>query len=808
VQLPADLPDLPVRAVLAEVTAALAEHGTAVLVAPPGTGKTTIVPLAMAVAMTGRIVVAEPRRLAARAAAARMAELLGESVGATVGYAVRGDRRTSKATRIEVVTSGLLLRRLQADPELPGTSAVLLDECHERHLDADLLLALLLDARAGLRPDLRLLAASATVATERLAELLGPGTPVLRAHTRTYPVELTYLPPARRERIENCVARAVHKAMAETPGDVLVFLPGVGEIHRVAALLEGLTVLPLHGRLPPGQQDAVLRPSQGRRVVLATAVAESSLTVPGVRAVVDAGLARVPRMDHRRGLAGLATIRVSAAVAEQRAGRAGRQAPGRAYRCWLEHEHATLPRYPEPEIRTTDLTRLALELACWGTPDGSGLAWWDAPPTGALAAGREVLTALGALDRAGAVTDRGRRIAGIGLHPRLARALLDGAAIVGASPAAEVVALLDDDTLASGPDVDAALRRLRTDDRGDAARRWRREVQRLSALVTDPGGASTPDPALIVALAHPERLARRRASGSAVYLMAGGTAAELPGATDAEWLAIADVDREPGRAQGKIRLAARADQRLAERAAPALLSTVDEVRWVDGDVLVRRVERLGMIVLRERPLTKPDRGAVRAALLTGLAKEGIGILRWTAEASRLRQRLAFLHRAIGQPWPPVDDQALLDGVDSWLEPELSAASKRADLAGISTQRSLSRLLPWPAAARFDELAPDRLALPSGVRIRVDYSADEPVLPVKVQDAFGQTETPMIAGGRVPVLLRLLSPAGRPVAVTSDLASFWQGGYLQIRAELRGRYPKHAWPADPTTATPTRPPNRP
>jgi ATP-dependent helicase HrpB len=422
---PAELPDLPVRAVLDEVMAALAEHGTAVLVAPPGTGKTTVVPLAMAAGMSGRIVVAEPRRLAARAAATRMAELLGEPVGATVGYAVRGDRRVSKATRIEVVTSGLLVRRLQTDPELPGTAAVLLDECHERHLDADLLLALLLDVRAGLRPDLRLLATSATVATRGLVELLGAGTPVLRAEARVYPVKVTYAPPARTERIESCVARTIHTALSEGDGDVLVFLPGVGEIRRVTALLDGLTVLPLHGRLPAWQQDAALRPGDGQRVVLSTAVAESSLTVPGVNAVVDAGLARVPRMDHRRGLAGLVTTRVSAAVAEQRAGRAGRQAPGRVYRCWPEHEHATLPRYPEPEIRTADLTRLALELACWGTPNGASLTWWDPPPAGALAAAREVLTALGALDRTGEVTPRGRQIAGVGLHPRLARALLD-----------------------------------------------------------------------------------------------------------------------------------------------------------------------------------------------------------------------------------------------------------------------------------------------------------------------------------------------------------------------------------------------
>jgi ATP-dependent helicase HrpB len=796
VHLPADLPDLPVRAVLDDVTAALAQHGTAVLVAPPGTGKTTLVPLAMAAATPGRIVVAEPRRLATRAAAARMAELLGEPVGATVGYSVRGDRRTSKATRIEVVTSGLLVRRLQSDPELPGVDAVLLDECHERHLDADLLLALLLDARAGLRPDLRLLATSATVATDRLAELMGEHTPVLRTHVRTYPVTVHHVPPARNERIENCVARATRTALSETDGDVLVFLPGVGEIRRVTALLGGLTVLPLHGRLPAAQQDAALRPGTTQRVVLATAVAESSLTVPGVRAVVDAGLARVARMDHRRGLAGLVTTRVSAAVAEQRAGRAGREAPGQVYRCWPEHEHGTLPRYPEPEIRTTDLTRLALELACWGTADGTGLAWWDPPPAGPLAAGRDVLTALGALDKTGAVTARGRRIAGIGLHPRLARALLDGADEVGATAAAEVVALLDDDGLATGNDVDTALRRLRSDDRGDGARRWRREVRRLADLVDAPRSSGPPDPAFVVALAHPERLARRRSPGSRSYLMAGGTAAELEGPTDSEWLAVASADREPGRAQGKIRLAARADQQLAERAAPALLSTVDEVRWSDGDVVARRVERLGVIVLSERPLTDPPRDQLRAALIAGLRTEGIGMLRWSADATRFRQRLAFLHRTFGNPWPPVDDESLLASVDDWLSPELSKARKRADLERVHAHDALSRLLPWPAARRLDELAPDRLPIPSGHRLKLDYSADEPVLPLKVQDAFGWTDTPTIADGRVPVLLHLLSPAGRPVAVTRDLASFWQGTYRQIRTELKGRYPKHPWPEHP------------
>jgi ATP-dependent helicase HrpB len=794
---PADLPDLPVRAVLDDVTAALDRHGTAVLVAPPGTGKTTVVPLAL----TGRIVVAEPRRLAARAAASRMASLLGEPVGRTVGYAVRGDRKTSKDTRIEVVTTGLLVRRLQHDPSLPGVDVIMLDEIHERHLDADLLLTLTLDARAGLRPDLRLLATSATVATERIAALLGADTPVIEAHARTYPVTTTYHPPTRGERLERYVARTVHTALSESDGDVLVFLPGAGEIARVTALItDDVDVVPLHGRLPAATQDAALKPGTRRRVVLATAVAESSLTVPGVRAVVDSGLARVPRMDHRRGLSGLVTTRVSTSVAEQRAGRAGREAPGRVYRCWPEHEHATLPPQPEPEIRTADLTRLALELACWGTPDGASLDWWDPPPPGALAAGRSVLTALGALDASGAVTDRGRRIADVGLHPRLARALLDGAAAVGATAAAEVVALLDDDTLATSTSVEDTIRRLRA----DGSSRWHREVRRLARLV--PGGPQrTSDPALVVALAYPERLARRRAPGTPEYLMANGTAATL--ADSGEWLAVASADRQPGRAQGKIRLAARADQALAERAAPALLSEMDEITWSAGDVVSRHVRRLGAIILRERPLPAPDPAKVQEALAAGLQAEGLGLLTWTDSATRLRQRLALLHRTLGAPWPDVSDTSLLTTAPSWLGPSLTKARRRADLTRIDVHAALSLLLPWPAASRLDELAPDRLEVPSGARIRVDYTADEPVLPVKLQETFGWTKTPTIADGRVPVLLHLLSPAGRPVAVTRDLETFWREGYRQVRAELRGRYPKHPWPEDPLTATPTARTNR-
>jgi ATP-dependent helicase HrpB len=803
-----DLPDLPVRAVLDDVTSALARCGTAVLVAPPGTGKTTLVPLALA-EQGLRVVVAEPRRLATRAAAERMASLLGESVGRRVGYSVRGERRRSADTVVEVVTSGLLVRRLQSDPELSGADVVMLDECHERHLDADLLLALLLDARDGLRPDLRVLATSATVAADRAAELLGAA-PVLEAHVRTHPVRTAYLPPGRGERIESCVARAVRTALAEQDGDVLAFLPGAAEIRRVsgqlseASDLSDVDVLPLHGRLPHAQQDSALRVGQRRRVVLATAVAESSLTVPGVRTVVDSGLSRVSRVDNRRGLAGLATVRVSAAVAEQRSGRAGRQGPGVAYRCWPEHEHSTLPAYPEPEIRTADLTRLALELACWGTPDGSALNWWDEPPAGALAAGREVLRGLGALEDSGAVTDRGRRMAELGLHPRLARALLDGRELAGTDITTEVVALLDNDALTSEADVTTALAKLRRGAPG--SERWRREVRRLrSSVQPHPGTSDRNDAALVVALAQPERLARRRSAESAVYLMASGTAVELPGNSGlrgSEWLAVAVADRAPGSAYGTVRLAAPADEALARSAAPALVTTGDEIGWVDGDVRAVRVERLGAITLSQRSIRDPDPAQVRLAVLAGLRAEGLELLDWNDDARRLRQRLGFLHAALGDPWPATDDETLLSIVDQWLEPELSNARRRADLR-IPAGVALRRLIPWSAAGQLDELAPDRIEVPSGSRIRVDYQGDRPALPVKLQEVFGWHDVPRIADGRVPVVLHLLSPAGRPTAVTADLESFWRNGYQQVRAELRGRYPKHPWPEDPATATPTR-----
>ncbi|UWE08991.1 ATP-dependent helicase HrpB [Actinacidiphila bryophytorum] len=813
---------LPVAAVVPALLDALAGPGCAVLAAPPGTGKTTLVPLLLAGAQDrppGRVLVAEPRRMAARAAARRMAWLLGEPVGRTAGFTVRGERRVSPATQVEVVTTGVLLQRLQRDPELAGVGTVVLDECHERHLDADTAMAFLLDVRATLRPELRLVAASATTDTAAWAALLDA--PVVEAADVLHPVAVRWAPPPRQVRPPHGmhvdpallahVAAVVRSAVAEDTGDVLCFLPGVGEIARVAGMLSGLgvDVLQLHGRAPAAVQDAALAPGQGRRVLLATSVAESSLTVPGVRAVVDSGLTREPRMDHARGLGSLTTVRVSRAAAEQRAGRAGREAPGTVHRCWAQGEHDRLARRPAPEIALADLTGFALQAACWGEPDATGLALLDPPPPGAMAAARATLRTLGAVDAEGRATARGRRLSRLGLHPRLARALLDAAPALGTTRAAELTALLSEEVPASyGPDLTAAWHTARRSN-DTYAPRWRTESHRLSgALASGDGGRETgrlsDDAAagLVVALAFPERVARRRAEGG--YLMVSGTGAEVQGGLgEAEWVAVAVADRGVGRAAARVRLAAVVDEETAREAAAWALERYEEVRWAQGDVVARRVERLGAVELSAAPLREPDPAAVLAALLDGLAAEGTGLLRWSRDAGELRQRMAFVHRVLGPPWPDVAEDALLARAGEWLGPELARARRRADLARIDAGAALPRLLPWATgeAARFAELAPERIEVPSGSRIRVDYGGEQPVLAVKLQELFGLAQTPRVAG--VPVLVHLLSPAGRPAAVTADLASFWQEGYRAVRAELRGRYPRHPWPEDPSTAAPTR-----
>jgi ATP-dependent helicase HrpB len=825
---------LPVRAAVPELHAALDAAGAAVLAAPPGTGKTTLVPLALAGLLPDvpggpdrprRVLVAEPRRLATRAAARRMAWLLGEEVGGRVGFTMRGERRAGSL--IEVVTTGVLLQRLQRDQELAGTDVVILDECHERHLDADTALAFLLDVRAALRPDLRLVTASATADTASWARLLGSPAdpvPVVQTPAVLHPVEVVWAPPPRPVRpahgmrvdpaLLDHVAATVRRALAERAGDVLCFLPGVGEIGRVAGALSGVEVLQVHGQAAAAVQDAVLRPGRSRRVVLATSVAESSLTVPGVRIVVDAGLAREPRTDHARGLSALTTVRVSRAAAEQRAGRAGREEPGTVYRCWAAAEHARLPDRPRPEIELADLTGFALQAACWGDPDAAGLTLPDPPPGAALDSAREALRALGAVDPAGKVTGRGRRMARVGVHPRLARALLDGADRVGPRAAAEVVALLSDRLpREAGDDLTAVWRTLRRGGDGVSAR-WRQEARLLENAVRSghdrAAGAESGDDRVagtVVALAFPDRVARARPDGTG-HLMVSGTGAELApssalSAARPPWLAIAVADRPVGSASARIRQAVVIDEGIARLAAAPLLTAGEEVRWsVSGkDVTARRVERLGAIELSAAPLRRPDPALVRTALLEGLRREGLGLLTWTPDATALRDRLAFCHRVLGEPWPPVDDATLLDGAGEWLD--LSRARHRADLARLDVAAALRGLLPWQCAARLDEVAPERITVPTGSRIRVDYSGEQPVLAVKLQELFGWEAAPRLADGRVPLVIHLLSPAGRPAAVTADLASFWREGYRGVRAELRGRYPRHPWPENPATATPTR-----
>ena len=800
--------DLPVRAVLGELAQSLAAHGTAVLVAPPGTGKTSLVPLALA--GEGTVLVAEPRRVAARAAARRMASLLGERVGDRVGFSVRGESRRSAATRIEVVTTGLLLRRLQADPDLPGVDVVVLDEVHERQTDTDLALAFALDVRATLRPELRLLAMSATAQAQRLSTLLGDA-PVVEATGALFDVETVWCPPQPPvlptlgtrvdPRLLDAVADTVRRSLAETDHDALVFLPGAAEIGGVQRRLGGLDVdvRPLHGRLPAAEQDAALTPGPRRRVVLATDVAESSLTVPGVRVVVDAGLARTPRVDLSRGLGALVTVPASQAAATQRAGRAGREGPGRVYRLWSEAEHARRPATPEPEMATADLTAVALELAAWGAPGGVGLALLDPPPEAAMAVAGRTLRTLGAVDDEGRVTDRGRRLAAVGAHPRLARALVDGAPLAGRRRAAEVVALLSADSSPRSDDLVAALREARG---GHGS--WRDEVARLERAVPDaPSTGLTDDQAvgLVTALAHPEWLARRRPRTERTYLLAAGTGAELPQGTalaGAEWIAVAAADRAPGRRDARVRLAVAVDQATALEVGEH--TDGPEVVWRDGDVRAARVERLGAIVLTERPLPDPAPELVAAAVAEGLRTEGLALLRWTPAATNLRERLAAAHAGLGDPWPAVDDDALRSALGA--TPQVRAARSRADLRRLDVVAALRALVPWQVAGTLDDVVPEKVTVPGGTGHRVDYAnPDSPTASLRVQEAFGWSETPVVAGR--PLRLELLSPARRVVATTGDLAGFWTTGYPTVRSELKGRYPKHPWPDDPARAVPTR-----
>lgn len=802
------LPELPIRDALPELLHAVEATGTAVLAAPPGTGKTTLAPLALAGLLGDdspprRVLVAEPRRLATRAAANRMAAILGERVGERVGYRIRGEARRSPATRVEVVTTGVLLNRLLADPELPGVDAVMLDECHERHLETDTACAFLIEARQILRPDLALVAASATVDVELWTGLLGEGparAPVVESAPMSHPVAMHWAPV--RERIRppeglrvdprflDHVAHVVERAIAADSGDVLCFLPGAGEIRRVATRLDYLDadIYQLHGSVSSAAQDAALRPGARRRIVLSTDIAESSLTVPGVRIVVDAGLARRPIVDHTRGLPGLTTVAASRASCEQRAGRAGREAPGAVWRCWSEAEHGRRPAQPAPDIDSSDLTSFALQTACWGTP-AEDLALPGRPASGALEAARATLRTLGAIDADGAATDRGRALAKAGLHPRLARALIDAAERVGDAKAAEVVALLGLDRRGGSDDLLSEWRHLRT----SRDRRWLKEVRRLRSSVPEVQRRTGDDEAAatVIALAFPERVAKRSGPQWLTVAGTGAVAAEGSALSGGEWLAIADADRSPGRAAATIRAAVPIDGELACELVGDDHS--EQVLWdaERRDVAARRVRTLGAIEVSSRPLHRPDPTLVGAALAAGLRAEGPGLLRWSEDARQLRERMAFCRRHLGEPWADVSDAALTADTD-WLEPWWSRSRRRSDVEAIPVGRALRNLLPWQED--IDRIAPESLPVPSGRSVRLDYSGETPVLAVKLQEMFGATDTPQVAGA--PVRLHLLSPAGRPLAVTADLTSFWEGPYLEVRKEMRGRYPKHPWPEDP------------
>ncbi|GAA1573342.1 ATP-dependent helicase HrpB [Kribbella sancticallisti] len=811
------------------------------LVAPPGSGKTSLLPLALGDALGGTIIVAEPRRMATRAAAVRLAMLVGEPLGQRIGYAMRGERSGGRGLRVEVVTTGLLVRRLQQNPELPGAAAIVIDECHERHLDADLLLALCIDIRANLREDLAIVATSATADTIRLSRALGSDVPapVITASAALFdvavewappPVPVPLLPGGRVDpRLLDHVAAVVQRALTENDGDILVFVPGEAEINGVTRRLAGQNVLPLFGRQSRAEQDRALASAVTRRIVVTTSVAESSLTVPGVRVVVDSGLAREPRTDQSRGLGALVTCRISRSSADQRAGRAGREAPGRVYRCWSASDHSHLDDHAAPEIAIADLAAFALDLAAWGAPAGAGLTLLEAPPVVAMTAATELLRRLDALDDGGRITERGRLMAAIGAHPRLARALLDGTPRVGADRAREIVAMLSDDSSRDfSDDLPARWRALRRGEDRGATARWREEKERLGRGATTgdslggdgvrpavggPAGRRTravPDDlavGVVVGLAYPDRIARVRGVDSATYQMSGGTGAALDPQSPLRtttWLAIAVADRAPGRADARIRSAAPIDEQTARDIAGDLVSTTDQIRWDNGRIVTRRVEALGAIVLNDVPLAKPDRLLVQAAVRDGIRRSGLSVLRWSEAALGLRERLAFCHAHLGAPWPAVDDEALLADLDEWLGTELASVRGSRDLAHIDVASALRRLLPWPAATRFGELAPERLRVPSGAEVRLTYDGVEPpVLAVKLQEVFGWTATPAVADGRVPVVLHLLSPARRPVAITSDLASFWKQGYPQVRADLRARYPRHPWPEDPFTAIPTK-----
>jgi ATP-dependent helicase HrpB len=813
---------LPIEDALPAVRDALRSGTGAVLQAPPGAGKTTRVPLALLDEpwLAGRrIVMLEPRRLAARAAARRMADTLGQRVGDTVGYRVRHESAVGPGTKIVVVTEGILTRMLQGDPALEEFGLVVFDEFHERSIHADLGLALTLQSRAVLREDLRVLIMSATLEGGPVAALLG-GAPLVTSEGRAHPVEVRHLARRAGTKLEPSVAAVVRQALQAEAGDLLVFLPGAGEIRRVEGLLHGVDadVIPLYGNLPPDQQDRAILPSPpgGRKVVLATSIAETSLTIEGVRVVVDAGLSRVPRFSPRTGMTRLATVRVSRASAEQRSGRAGRLAPGVCYRLWSRQEDAKLPERSSPEILQADLASLALDLAAAGVRDPAELRWLDPPPPAAFSEARSLLAQLGALDASGGCTRHGAAMTRLALHPRLSHMVMKASELGDRDTACEIAALLTERDLlrrsegVPEADIQTRLDLLRgTTMRGEVDREaLRRAKAEVAACRRSRGGGrgrgSGMGVGALLGLAYPDRIAQRRQGQVGRYLLRNGLGASLDpqGLSGEEYLVIPELD---GKApESRILVAAPISIEEIREQFESDIAIEEVVAWdpLSRAVGARRRERLGSIVLRDTAIRNPDPALVAGALMEGVRKEGLHVLPWDDGARRTRERITFV-RTLDAAWPDLSDRALADSLEEWLGPHAVGLARLDDLMRLDLSAALLDRLSWKQRPALDRLAPTHVTVPSGSRISVDYGDPAlPVLAVRLQEMFGLTETPRVGGGAVPLTLHLLSPAGRPVQVTRDLAGFWRTTYFEVRKDLKGRYPKHHWPDDPLEAEPT------
>ncbi len=833
----ASLPALPIDAALPELLAAFARGTRVLLQAPPGAGKSTIVPLHLLRGdwVGGRkILMLEPRRIAARAVAGRMAALLGETVGRTVGYRTRLDTRVGRETRIEVLTEGILTRMLQEDSELPGVACVVFDEFHERSLHADLALALCLESQQALREDLRLLVMSATLDLQPLARLLDDA-PIVTSSGRSFEVETHYVERRAELPLEQQMAQLVRRAWTAHAGDILCFLPGAAEIGRLQRALEAAPfatdtrVLPLYGDLSAAAQDAALEPAApgSRKIVLATTLAETSLTIEGIRVVVDAGLRRYAQFDPATGMSRLVTAKVSQAAADQRRGRAGRLSSGHCYRLWSEGVQASLAPQTAPEILHADLAPLALELGCWGVAEATALRWLDAPPAAPLAQARGLLRQLAALDAAGRITTHGRSLARIGAHPRLAHMLLRSGALGGPRLACDLAAILGErdvlraafgardvdlrlrvgalrgDTGALPPGISVDRRALTQAERSSA--QWRRQFAEATAETLDPHSAT----GMLLALAYPDRIGRARGHDGR-YLLANGRGArfgEPQALSKAEFIVAAELDGADRDA--RIFLAAPLTLDDIERLFDTQIVQHAQIAWDDRDQAVhaRRERRLGALLLDSAELRDVDPAALLAAALVGLRQLGVAALPWTTELRQWRARVALMRRyAVTAPesWPDLSDDALTATLDQWAPPWMTGFSRREHFARLDLGNALRSRLSYAQQGILEREAPSHFAVPSGSRIPIDYvDGDVPTVSVRLQEMFGLTATPSIAGGRLPLLLKLLSPAGRPVQITRDLVSFWSRGYHEVKKDLKGRYPKHFWPDDPLTAAPTR-----